>query len=326
MEWPKQQAAARTMGDHGGRTQLGAWRCSARADGPRWSVTVLVLASLVADGIPSAPRRRAGPEPGTSASSSTRRTATPTSTRCTTARACRPARSRTSITTWSTRSSSVPSCRRAAWVVRSISNPTSGAAVLRRHSRRTGAVPGGRGARDRLLAGRSRRWTALLVAFSPALILSAFINWDLIAMGLMMMALAAWASRRGVLAGVLLGLAIATKFYPIVVLAGLLPLCLRAGRLRAFCVTAASAAAAWLVVNLPVAIAAPDGWSRSTHSTAAGAPTGAGSGTSSSTCTGQSSARRRGRAQPGRPAAFVVAFSRSGCSYWPPRGGRDWRS
>ncbi len=109
-------------------------------------------------------------------------------------------------------------------------------------------------------AGPARRWTALLVAFSPALILSAFINWDLIAMGLMMMALAAWAARRPVLAGVLLGLAVATKFYPLIVLWPLFLLCLRAGRLRAFAVTAGSAAATWLAVNLPVAIAAPQGW------------------------------------------------------------------
>jgi uncharacterized membrane protein len=109
-------------------------------------------------------------------------------------------------------------------------------------------------------AGPSRRWTALLVAFSPALILSAFINWDLVAMGLMMMSLAAWASRRTVLAGILLGLAVATKFYPLVVLWPLFLLCLRAGRLRAFWTTTAAAAGAWLVVNLPVAIAAPSGW------------------------------------------------------------------
>ncbi len=111
-------------------------------------------------------------------------------------------------------------------------------------------------------AGSSRRWTALLVAFSPALILSAFINWDLIAMGLMMMALAAWAARRPALAGVLLGLAVATKFYPVVVLWPLFLLCLRAGRLRAFWIAVGSAAAAWLAVNLPVAIVAPQGWAR----------------------------------------------------------------
>jgi uncharacterized membrane protein len=111
-------------------------------------------------------------------------------------------------------------------------------------------------------AGRSRRWTALGVALAPGLILASFINWDLIAMGLVALGMAAWAARRHVLAGVLLGLAVATKFYPLFFFGPLLLLCLRAGRLRAFGVTAASAAVAWLAVNLPVAIAAPTGWYR----------------------------------------------------------------
>jgi len=61
------------------------------------------------------------------------------------------------------------------------------------------------------LAGRSRRWTALGVALAPGLVLASFINWDLIAMGLVALGMAAWAARRGVLAGVLLGLAVATS-------------------------------------------------------------------------------------------------------------------
>ena len=109
-------------------------------------------------------------------------------------------------------------------------------------------------------AGRSRRWTALLVAFSPALILAAYINWDLLAMGLTMAGLAAWAARRPVLAGALLGLAIATKFYPVICLLPLFALCLRAGRLRQFWPALAAAAVAWLVVNVPVGLAAPAGW------------------------------------------------------------------
>jgi uncharacterized membrane protein len=109
-------------------------------------------------------------------------------------------------------------------------------------------------------AGPGRRWTALLVAFSPAFILSAYINWDLIAMGLTMLALAAWAARRPALAGVLLGLAVATKFYPVVVLWPLFLLSLRAGQLRVFRTAALAAAGAWLVVNLPVLIIAPHGW------------------------------------------------------------------
>src|SRR6202034_3646030 len=53
---------------------------------------------------------------------------------------------------------------------------------------------------------------ALLVALSPALILAAFINWDLFAMALAAGGLAAWPAARQYLAGVLLGLAGATKF------------------------------------------------------------------------------------------------------------------
>src|SRR5215471_6309668 len=45
------------------------------------------------------------------------------------------------------------------------------------------------------LAGRSRRWTGLLVALAPGLILASFINWDLIAMGLVALGMAAWAAR-----------------------------------------------------------------------------------------------------------------------------------
>jgi uncharacterized membrane protein len=112
------------------------------------------------------------------------------------------------------------------------------------------------------LAGRTRRWTALLVALSPALILGSFINWDLIAMALTALAMVAWAAKRGVASGILFGLAIATKFYPIVLLGALFLLCLRAGKLREFRTTLLSAAVAWLVVNVPVAALNFTGWER----------------------------------------------------------------
>ena len=109
-------------------------------------------------------------------------------------------------------------------------------------------------------AGPDRRWQALMVALSPALILNAFVNWDLIAMALTALGIAAWAARRGVWAGILLGLGVATKFYPLVILGALLLLCLRAGRLKDFAKTSAAAALAWLAVNLPVFIVARSGW------------------------------------------------------------------
>ncbi len=109
-------------------------------------------------------------------------------------------------------------------------------------------------------AGPGARAQALMVALSPALILSAFINWDLIAFALTALGIAAWAARRGGWAGVLLGLGVAAKFYPLVVFGPLLLLCLRTGQLRQFARTLAAAVVAWLVVDLPVMIVAPSGW------------------------------------------------------------------
>jgi len=109
-------------------------------------------------------------------------------------------------------------------------------------------------------AGPGARAQALMVALSPALILSAFINWDLIAFALTALGMAAWAARRPWWAGVLLGLGVAAKFYPLVVFGPLLLLCLRTGQLRQFAKTFAAGALAWLAVDLPVMIVAPSGW------------------------------------------------------------------
>jgi uncharacterized membrane protein len=101
---------------------------------------------------------------------------------------------------------------------------------------------------------------ALMVALSPALILAAYINWDLFAMALTAAGLAAWAARRPWLAGALLGLAVATKFYPLMFFGALFLLCLRAGKLREFGKAFAGGLIAWLAINLPVALTATSGW------------------------------------------------------------------
>ena len=111
-------------------------------------------------------------------------------------------------------------------------------------------------------AGPDRRWQALMVALSPALIVGAYINWDLLAMALTACGMAAWAARKPALAGALLGLAVAAKFYPLLIFGALFLVCLRAGRLRAFGTSLVAGVVAWLIVNLPIAIAAPAGWGR----------------------------------------------------------------
>jgi glycosyl transferase family 87 len=111
-------------------------------------------------------------------------------------------------------------------------------------------------------SGRHGLRTGLLVAASPALLLSAYINWDLLAVALSALAVAAWARRHHATAGVLLGLGVAAKFYPLLFLGPLFLLCLRAGRMKEFGRLFTAAVAAWLVVNVPIMLAAFHSWSR----------------------------------------------------------------
>src|SRR5690606_24331643 len=121
-----------------------------------------------------------------------------------------------------------------------------------------------------VLALRRRRpWDAAMFALAPALLVTATVNWDLLAVGLTMFFIYFWAQRRPVLAGMMLGLAVAAKFYPLFLAGPLLVLALRTWRWRAVGATVGIGAATWLAVNLPVMIWAHEGWlefwSRSTH-------------------------------------------------------------
>ena len=71
-----------------------------------------------------------------------------------------------------------------------------------------------------LTAGR-RPWDAAMLATAPGLILAGLINWDMLAVALTSLAMLAWARRHPVLSGVFFGLAIATKFYLIILFAPL---------------------------------------------------------------------------------------------------------
>jgi uncharacterized membrane protein len=110
------------------------------------------------------------------------------------------------------------------------------------------------------LAGR-RVWDAALVGASPLVIFQIFTNFDALATALAVGGLLAWARRRPVLAGVLIGLGVAAKLYPLLLLGPLLVLGIRTGRLRELARTAAATVATWLLVNLPVLVLFPRGWS-----------------------------------------------------------------
>jgi uncharacterized membrane protein len=114
-----------------------------------------------------------------------------------------------------------------------------------------------------ILALRRRRpWDAAMFALSPALVLTATVNWDFLVIGLAAMGLYAWAKQRPVVAGILLGLATSAKLWPLFVLWPLALLALRTLRIRQALATVATALGTILAVNLPVAILYPENWRR----------------------------------------------------------------
>ena len=105
-------------------------------------------------------------------------------------------------------------------------------------------------------AGR-RPWDAAMFALSPALLLHATTNWDLVAVAFASLGVLAWARRYPVVAGLLFGLGAATKLYPVLFLVPLLGLCLRAGRMRAWTATAAMTVLTAVGLTLPFYLTAP---------------------------------------------------------------------
>jgi len=105
-----------------------------------------------------------------------------------------------------------------------------------------------------------RPWDALLLAASPCVAAAALVNWDLLPVALTATALLAWSRRHPGTAGLLLGLGMAAKLYPGLLLGPLLLLCLRGRRLHDFGTALATFAVGWLAVNLPVLVLAPDAW------------------------------------------------------------------
>ncbi|NJC68854.1 DUF2029 domain-containing protein [Planosporangium thailandense] len=117
-----------------------------------------------------------------------------------------------------------------------------------------------------ILALRRRRpWDAAMFALSPALFVSATVNWDLLAVALSTFFLYFWARRRPALAGLMLGLATAAKFYPLLLLGALFVLALRTARWRDFVTTLSTALISWVAVNAPVAILYPAAWREFFH-------------------------------------------------------------
>ncbi len=102
------------------------------------------------------------------------------------------------------------------------------------------------------LVARRRPWDAAFIALSPLVMVHAFTNFDTLATACAAGGLLAWARKKPVLAGAILGLGAAAKLYPAFLLGPLLVLCLRSGKMREWGQTAAGAATVWLACNLPL--------------------------------------------------------------------------
>ncbi|WP_199700467.1 glycosyltransferase family 87 protein [Galactobacter valiniphilus] len=105
-----------------------------------------------------------------------------------------------------------------------------------------------------------RIWDAAIVAASPAMLFALTVNWDMWAVAMLALGLLALGREHPWLAGALIGLGAATKLYPALALGALLVIAIRTGIYKPFFKVAAGAAAAWLVVNVPFAIASFDRW------------------------------------------------------------------
>jgi uncharacterized membrane protein len=100
-----------------------------------------------------------------------------------------------------------------------------------------------------LVAGSLRRpWLAAHIALSPVVALVAFISADAVGVALATAGMWAWGKRHTTAAGVLLGLAMAARSYPVLILLAIGLLALRSGRLRAYGRTAGYAVLVFLAV------------------------------------------------------------------------------
>jgi uncharacterized membrane protein len=97
---------------------------------------------------------------------------------------------------------------------------------------------------------------------SPAVIASLFINWDLIAVVSALLTVYFFEKKKYEESAIALGVSIATKFFPIVMLLPIAIIFYRRKQIKQLSRYLFTTAILWLAINLPIAILYFDGWSR----------------------------------------------------------------
>jgi uncharacterized membrane protein len=103
---------------------------------------------------------------------------------------------------------------------------------------------------------------ARLFAFSPALLLVLGINWDALAIMFMVMGIYYFSRQRYFAMGIVLGLGMSAKLFPILILPIALVYLLEKRNFKAIVQSIGSAMASWLIVNVVFIVFAFDGWIR----------------------------------------------------------------
>lgn len=109
------------------------------------------------------------------------------------------------------------------------------------------------------LAG-NRTWDTMLMAASPLVIVHAFTNYDTLSILFAVAALAFWAKKKPVLAGVMAGIGVAAKLWPVFIIGALILLCLRSRAWSPLFKLVGSSALTWAAINLPIYLLYPRAW------------------------------------------------------------------
>ncbi|WGH92566.1 hypothetical protein QDX21_09695 [Auritidibacter ignavus] len=106
-----------------------------------------------------------------------------------------------------------------------------------------------------------RFWDAAMVAVAPGMILASSINWDMWAVVPLILGLWLFGGKKYFWAGVLFGIGISAKIFPLLVFGAILVLAVRTLVFRPLVLSAAGAATSWLVLNVPLMLTNYEAWS-----------------------------------------------------------------
>jgi len=111
-----------------------------------------------------------------------------------------------------------------------------------------------------VITTRIRPQFGYLLSFSPAVVASLYINWDLWAIATMMLSIYWFDRKKYELSALAIGISIATKFIPIFLIPVALYIFYRKKNLDGALKYLAITSVTWLIINLPVALTTFDGW------------------------------------------------------------------